>query len=121
MPHLLKKKKIDVIFNLSVEKCPNTNGEEFLYESFNIPDKPTIEINSILVEINKKLDDYLLADKWILVHCYKGISRAPTVVISYLIMFKKFSLDEAFKFIRKKSEKIDPNAGFMMQLSRLNN
>lgn len=63
MLDLLKKNKIDVIFNLSVEKCPNTNEEDFLYESFNIPDKPTIEINPILIQINKKIDEYLLADK----------------------------------------------------------
>ena len=60
---MLKENKIDVIINLSVASCPNTNDEDFLYESFNIPDKPTIEINTILVEINKKIDEHLMNEK----------------------------------------------------------
>ena len=50
----------------------------------------------------------------ILIHCFKGISRAPTMIIAYLIIYNNMSLDQAFDFVRNKSNVIDPNAGFLM-------
>jgi len=111
---LLQKNGIGVIINLSVEKCPNAFKDSFIYENYNIPDKPTVEIGVVMKEINEKINQYLSQEKWVIVHCYKGISRAPTIVISYLMKYQNKSLDEAFSFLKMKAPKVDPNAGFLM-------
>ncbi len=49
----------------------------------------------------------------------KGISRAPTVAIAYLIKFEAMGFDHAFDHVKRKSDKIDPNIGFLIQLQDL--
>ena len=93
--------------------------DEFIYESFNIPDRPSENILPTLKEVNEKMKFYLSQGKWVVVHCYKGISRAPTMIISYLMLFKGLSFDQAFDTVRLKAPWIDPNAGFLIQLQSL--
>jgi len=50
------------------------------------------------------------------VHCYAGISRSPTVVISFLMKEHGMSLEEAFALCKQKRSIVDPNPGFMRQL-----
>ncbi len=52
-----------------------------------------------------------------LVHCYAGISRSATLVLSYLIKYYNFSLDSALEHCRKRRPIINPNAGFIDQLA----
>lgn len=52
----------------------------------------------------------------ILIHCQVGKSRSAAIVIAYLVKHKNYSLDDAFKYIKKIRGKILPNIGFMMQL-----
>lgn len=96
----MKGKGIEVIINLSSEKCPNLFEGQFEYESFDIPDKPTVEIVPLLKVINNKIDLNLQSGKRVIVHCYKGISRAPTIIISYLMAFRALTLEQAFDFVR---------------------
>lgn len=48
-----------------------------------------------------------------LVHCEKGISRSPSVVIAYLVKSNGWSVVEAYKFVQDRRPIIEPNAGFM--------
>lgn len=54
----------------------------------------------------------------VLVHCEKGISRSPTVVIAYLVARNGWSVVEAFKFAQERRPCVEPNAGFMERLRR---
>jgi protein-tyrosine phosphatase len=66
----------------------------------------------------KFIDEAVTNNQNILVHCYAGISRSPTIVASYLM--KKFciSRDEALNIIKQKRNIIKPNFGFMKQLEK---
>lgn len=55
----------------------------------------------------------------VLVHCQGGVSRSPTVVISFLMHLKKLSLTEAYQFVKEKRPCIAPNLNFMGQLLQL--
>lgn len=52
----------------------------------------------------------------VLVHCSAGISRSATIVIAYLILEHKMSLESAYIHVRARREVICPNLGFMQQL-----
>lgn len=56
----------------------------------------------------------------ILVHCNAGVSRSPTIVISYLMALENLSYDEAYEKVKSKRECIKPNNGFVQQLRKLN-
>lgn len=51
-----------------------------------------------------------------LVHCYAGISRSSTIVISYLIKHKDFTLKNALEHCRNIRPIVNPNIGFLNQL-----
>jgi predicted protein tyrosine phosphatase len=55
----------------------------------------------------------------VLIHCIFGISRSPTIAISYLMLKYKIYLDQATKIILKERHFIFPNDGFIKQLIAL--
>lgn len=53
----------------------------------------------------------------ILVHCAAGISRSATLVIAYLMYSYAMSFSDAYAFVKKRRDIVDPNMGFIVQLS----
>ena len=48
----------------------------------------------------------------------QGKSRSSTILLAYLIKGKKMSINEAFKFAKKKRKTILPNLSFMTKLRK---
>ena len=119
--HNLTVRKINTIINLTKKNCLNLYPTKYNYKTFNISDKANEEIIEEMLLITNLIHECLEREEVVLVHCFKGISRAPTMVIAYLIRYKGMGFEQAFDFVRKKSTGIDPNAGFLMQLCSLNN
>ncbi|XP_072014492.1 dual specificity protein phosphatase 3-like [Amphiura filiformis] len=61
----------------------------------------------------------LLSGGKVFVHCCSGYSRAPTVVISYLMHHKHMDVRDALTQVRSK-RRVAPNASFREQLCELN-
>jgi len=55
----------------------------------------------------------------VLVHCVEGISRSASIVIAYLIIKHRFTIQRAIEAIRQHRS-IAPNEGFTEQLIELN-
>jgi predicted protein tyrosine phosphatase len=51
-----------------------------------------------------------------LVHCYAGISRSGSIVVSYVIRSQKMNASEALRHCKRIRPKINPNYGFITQL-----
>ena len=51
----------------------------------------------------------------VLVHCIAGFSRAPTIVIAYMMKRMKWDIDRAYKYVQERRV-IAPNSGFLKQL-----
>ena len=49
-------------------------------------------------------------------HCYAGVSRSSTIVISFLMKKLNWSFKKALDYVRKKRWVINPNPGFVRQL-----
>ena len=61
---------------------------------------------------------YLLEDpnKIILVHCFVGVSRSVSVIISYLVKYENHTVNSAIKFIKRKRSFINPFHGFLKEI-----
>ena len=85
---------------------------------------PAVDLNSFpLMDYFQRAADWIenILSKGgvVLVHCVKGISRSATLIIAFLIIKKKMTLQQAILMIKKKRS-IAPNEGFMQQLIELN-
>eukprot|EP00929_Paragymnodinium_shiwhaense_P054508 TRINITY_DN27321_c0_g1_i2.p1 TRINITY_DN27321_c0_g1~~TRINITY_DN27321_c0_g1_i2.p1 ORF type:complete len:302 (-),score=19.25 TRINITY_DN27321_c0_g1_i2:461-1321(-) len=47
------------------------------------------------------------------VHCEKGCSRSPAVVVQYLVEYRGFSLEEAAALLKSRRCRASPNGGFI--------
>ncbi|KAL7074810.1 hypothetical protein ACQ4LE_005604 [Meloidogyne hapla] len=52
----------------------------------------------------------------VLIHCNAGISRSTSIVIAYLMHYKKLTVDKALEHVRSQRPIARPNDGFMRQL-----
>lgn len=55
----------------------------------------------------------------IFIHCASGVSRAPTMVMSYMLQSKRISLGDAYEYVVACRPKVYPNEGFLYQLAKL--
>lgn len=51
------------------------------------------------------------------VHCVAGISRSASLVIAYIMKTRSMNYNEAFELVSQKRRVVDPNEGFVMQLT----
>ena len=109
-----KLKKLGIKKILSV--MPNFGT---LFDSYEFKQK-IIEVDddyrANIIQYFKDCILFIEGNDKIFIHCAAGMSRAPTIVIAYLIWKKKISLDEAIRLVREKRPVISPNANFMNQL-----
>jgi protein tyrosine phosphatase len=87
--------------------------------SLNIDDCPDFPIELSFDKAHKFINEAKHNNSGILVHCRAGVSRSPTIVISYLMKYHNMSFENAYKHVLTK-RKIAPNHGFVEKLKRFN-
>lgn len=65
------------------------------------------------------LDAWQTEGRTVLVHCRAGISRSPTVVLAWMILCKRVSLEDAWAAVSKERYFVRPNDYFMSVLKTL--
>ena len=110
---------IGTIVNLVAGKVKNCFPESFAYFNFELSDNSGFQLTQAINDILRVVESELREGKRILIHCYKGISRAPAIGIAYLIRHKSMAFEAAFDHVKKTVGKADPNTGFLIQLSTL--
>jgi len=116
----LSAQGITHILNLAGEhKCPNAHPGQFSYFSLTMPDNSRIDI---LFFIYVAVEFILRATQnggKVLIHCVKGLSRAPTVACGYLILQHKLDANQSLAMLHRMHPEADPNLGFLSQLQVL--
>ena len=111
---ILNKLNISNIL-ICAEGCEPFFPNEFKYKILYIDDAIDENILSWLKEAFEFIDSSI---NNIYIHCAMGISRSPTIVISYLMYKKKMKYEEAYNFVKEKRKVISPNSGFQEQLKK---
>ena len=93
------------------------------YLRFQISDSPDTNIADKFEQSIKFITDALNENNGnnnniVLVHCFAGISRSSSAVISYIMKSRKIKFEDAVKFVRSQRRIIEPNAGFVKQLKK---
>ena len=96
------------------------NFENFTYLNLNLEDDPGF---TIMEEIKTFIDfienaNKITPSRKILVHCFEGISRAPSLLAAYLIWKLQISKEAALKFVKEKRPCVEINLGFLYQLEK---
>ena len=116
---LLESENIKIILNLTAHKCENLHPSLIKYYSYSIADNSHFNLDANILEALNLIKEATDKNIKVLVHCQMGISRAPTIVIAFLIKYKFMSFEDALNLVKNKSPSADPNLGFLIQLRNL--
>ena len=116
---LLQSYNISHIINLTAHKYKNLHEDIVTYSSFSFSDHENFDLTTQLPPVLEILNEKLSEHKNVLVHCQKGISRAPSVIMAFLIKHRQMTFDESLKFVQKQNPEAYPNLGFLMHLKSL--
>eukprot|EP01121_Diplochlamys_sp_Union-15-3_P001338 TRINITY_DN11165_c0_g1_i1.p1 TRINITY_DN11165_c0_g1~~TRINITY_DN11165_c0_g1_i1.p1 ORF type:complete len:158 (-),score=28.46 TRINITY_DN11165_c0_g1_i1:8-481(-) len=113
--HELKKRNVTHILPVMDFYLRPFSTRDFKYKEVTARDCETENLKPKFEECHAFIDEGRSTGS-VLVHCGAGISRSPTIVISYVMKKEGMTLEQAFNFVRKARNFIDPNDGFMDQL-----
>jgi protein-tyrosine phosphatase len=108
-----------LLHNLGITHIINVTPElplfpgEFIYLCIPVIDLEETDISKYF-RVAKQFISQELSKK-IFVHCMAGMSRSPTIVLSYLIG-TGMSFQSAYKFVKERHPITDINPGFLEQL-----
>lgn len=106
----LKSLGIKQILAVGTE-LPIHESTDFSIKYVRIDDDPTVNIRIHFDDCHAFIESAPT-----LVHCYAGVSRSVTIVISYLMKKHDMSLSDAFSLCKERRPIINPNPGFCEQL-----
>jgi len=115
--------KIKYILSIVTESVyetiqPEINENNIILKNIPMEDIPTVEISQYFKEAHEFIEQARVKKCKVLVHCEGGISRSPTIVISYLMKYCNMSLREAMEYVSVHRPMIRPNLGFVNELRR---
>ena len=105
----LQKLKITNIINCSGDLCENLYFSDINYLTLNIRDNVSENIECLFFKCINYISETKEKNGRVLIHCYKGVSRSVSIIISYLIFLHKWTYDEAFDFVQLKRPIANPN------------
>lgn len=89
--------------------------ESFKYLIIGANDVPDYDISQHFPETNDFIHEARQQGA-VYVHCYAGMSRAPSAVIAYLMSKQGLQLQEAASTVKAARRQAQPNSGFWRQL-----
>ena len=87
--------------------------QKYTYKWIAELDSPTANLKQHFAACHRFINAAFAAGGRVLVHCFAGISRSATVVISYLMKEHGMTLNAATQLVRSRRWFINPNPGFV--------
>lgn len=97
---------------------PNVFEAEARYKYKQIPivDHWNQNLSQFFPEAIQFIDEARNSGHGVLVHCLAGISRSVTLTVAYLMQTRRWSLNQAYDFVKLRKSNVSPNFNFMGQL-----
>jgi len=113
----LQNNNIGLIVNSS-PGVPNYFEDYFEYYNVNVKDISGANILDYLNDTTEAINEFIINNpkKNVLVHCFMGSSRSATIIIAYLIKYKKYRLRDALNYLKEKRPVVNLNIDFFSQL-----
>ena len=113
----LQELNIKSIVNVTAE-IPNYYEDYIDYCCLSIYDDSESHISNLLVSTIAfiKAEQNKNKDATILVHCFMGRSRSVAIVVAYLHVIHKYTIDDAIEFVKAKRSWVNINKKFYDEL-----
>ncbi|GMF19129.1 unnamed protein product [Phytophthora lilii] len=114
---MLIQNGITHVINCAASVAPASFPDEFCYFNIRLRDHSSQDIARHFYSMFDFIERARECGGRIFLHCVKGISRSPTMAIAYLMWYKNIGMYKALDFVRLARPIVDPNAGFIFQLT----
>jgi len=104
--------------NIYVHIKDEIDNDAIVIKHIALEDASYVEISNFFNEAHAFIEVARSKNCKVLVHCEGGISRSPTIVISYLMKYHNMTLKQAMEHVSEKRPIISPNMGFMNELRK---
>ena len=94
------------------------DSKKLTHTRFYIEDEHSSDIYRIFDYTSRLINDLLQQGKCVYVHCFMGVSRSSTIVLAYLMKYKKLNFQDAIMMLHAKRKCVNPNYSFRLQLER---
>ncbi|XWV25077.1 putative dual specificity protein phosphatase 14-like [Tupanvirus deep ocean] len=113
-----KKLDIDVIINCCNDFKHKQNNK-YIIEEFSIDDGSDAQIGFYLDKVADLINDYLVQNKKIYIHCVQGRSRSASIVIYYFMKYHRMRFVQAYQKLLSIRPCISPNVNFISELKMM--
>eukprot|EP00442_Polarella_glacialis_P010720 CAMPEP_0115154158 /NCGR_PEP_ID=MMETSP0227-20121206/67129_1 /TAXON_ID=89957 /ORGANISM="Polarella glacialis, Strain CCMP 1383" /LENGTH=280 /DNA_ID=CAMNT_0002564983 /DNA_START=76 /DNA_END=919 /DNA_ORIENTATION=+ len=84
-----------------------------------VPDESSSRLDRHFTACSSFISEGLKNGGSVLVHCFAGQSRSPTLVAAHLMCVEGWTAAVALEFVQRRRPSVHPNAGFLSQLLSL--
>jgi len=113
---LLLEKGITHVVNCSGTTSPNFYEDLFKYKTLKLNDSPKEDVLQLFRDVAEFITNAVENGGRVFIHCQRGVSRGPTIALSYIMWEKGMSYEEAYPLMKKARSVCCPNPGFVFQL-----
>jgi protein-tyrosine phosphatase len=111
----LTRRGVTHILNVSATS-PCKHPQKYTYLHLPLHDRDNFDIRDYLDPCADFIEKVVKNGGKVYVHCFAGISRSSTVVIYYLMKYRKMRFSDAFDLVKQKRPIACPNFGFLNTL-----
>jgi len=113
---LLLSNKITHVINCAGDYSPEYFSDIMSYKTFHLKDSPRENIECCFYDSIFFINQALMSNGRVYVHCVQGVSRSATICMAYLIFDKKMTYNGAFELLQASRPVANPNLNFIAQL-----